>query len=112
MQKPPKRDPRGKNSGRHQCGKYVSALLIDIAAAFFDGVIIEMEFIVAELPAQRILLEVGSNDNLQCARAEMGAERLAGHFFVNFDKHYEIIPSLTNCAFSCMEKVICERGQR
>ena len=92
VQQSPKGDPCREHALPHQGGEDIPALFVDVSVAFFDGVVIKMDFVVADLIAQRILFTVGGNDNLQRARAEVRAECLAGHFFVNGYKHFEIIP--------------------
>ena len=87
----PKSDPRGKHAGRKQGGQYEAALFVDIAQALFNGIVVEMKFIVADLAAERVLFAVGGDDDLKCARAKMCAEGLAGHFFMKWDKHLQII---------------------
>lgn len=89
-----KSDPGREDTRRKQGCDDKSALFDDVPMAFVNGVVIVMEFIMADLTAEGILFAIGRDDDLKRTRTDTALKGFAGHFLMNGDKHFKIIPSL------------------
>ena len=91
MSQSPKSDPGREHTRRKQGGKHKATLFFDVTVTFVDGVVVEVKFVVTDLPRKRVLFAVGCDNHLKRARAKFCTEGFAGHFFMNGNKHFQII---------------------
>ncbi len=63
------------------------ALLFDVGIGLCKGVVVEVEFVVTELPGETVLMNVGVGHNPQRARADRIAKRFKHDLDVIFGEH-------------------------
>ena len=91
MKQSPKGNPGEEYARRKQGGDHKTTLFNDIAKPFINGVIVEMIFVVADLPGEGILFTIGSDNDLKRTQTKTGMEGFTGHFFMDGNKHSKII---------------------
>lgn len=64
-----------------------AALFLNVCVGFVEGVVVEMKFVVTELTAQAILIDVRVRDDGQGTRAETVAERSEHDLDVILSEH-------------------------
>ena len=84
---PAKGGPGSRDRALRQRGRNKLSLCLHISAAFANGIVIEVKFIVAELVSQTILCQVGRQDGIQGTRAHLTGQRLADKLGVNRHQH-------------------------
>jgi len=95
MCEPSKGGPRRRSIAGDQRGDRQRALLLDVRARFFEGILVEVILGMTDLPAKPILMEIGSDDLLERPRTEYIPQCEMHDFHVKLFKHPAIISEAT-----------------